>query len=204
MSLNRLNYDTCQSKQRIAESTGPGNYMINTPPISCEPCYPYAPSIRLQQQGCSVDSSVPLIDIDSELIGITRPASKCPSRKWIPDSCTNKKQPSLTHFKDCSFAAEETRTSNPACNLRGTGFNRWDYLCKNPQERVEMPFDWNVDNRLLVKDNHRPCVPTPIDPTLALPNYPELPCVKIQPNVCANYTNSPSTSWYRCNSIPNL
>ena len=34
MSFNRLNYDTCEYKQTLAQSIGPGHYQINTPPIS--------------------------------------------------------------------------------------------------------------------------------------------------------------------------
>ena len=30
-------------------------------------------------------------------------------------------------------------------------------------------FDFNINNRLIVKDNHRPCVPRPIDQSPALP-----------------------------------
>ena len=82
MSFNRLNYDTCQYKQSISESTGPGHYQLNTPPISCEPCYPFSPSTRLQRSGASVDTDKYMIDIDSEMLNITRAASKCPSRKW--------------------------------------------------------------------------------------------------------------------------
>jgi len=206
MSSNRLNFDTCQYKQKISESIGPGNYMINTPPISCDSCYPYSPSIRLQRQGASVDTTKPLIDIDSELLNITRPASKCPSRKWIPNNCTDRPASQLTHFRDCTFPAEETRNSNPPCNLRGTGFNRWEWTCMNPQERVEIPFDWNINNRIIVKDNHRPCVPTPVDQTLVLPNYPELPCEKMDtPNYCANFVMpDASSSWKKCSQIPRL
>jgi len=32
-----------------------------------------------------------------------------------------------------------------------------------------MPFDHNINNRLVVKDNHRPCIPNPIDVNLSLP-----------------------------------
>jgi hypothetical protein len=39
---------------------------------------------------------------------------------------------------------DDSRLSNPPCNLRGTGWNRWEWLCLNPQERVEIPFDWNI------------------------------------------------------------
>ena len=39
MSFNRLDYDTCAYKQEIAESSGPGDYQLNTPFISCEDCF---------------------------------------------------------------------------------------------------------------------------------------------------------------------
>ena len=76
----------------------------------------------------------------------------------------------MQHWKDCFVAAEDTRLTNPSCNLRGTGWNRWEHLlCGNPQERVEIPFNWNISNRIQAKDNHRPCIPSPLDPTPALP-----------------------------------
>ena len=86
MSFNRLNYDTCEYKQTLAQSIGPGHYAINTPPVSCEACYPYPPSTRLQRSGDSVDMSKYMIDVDSEMLNITRAASKCPSHKFLP-SC---------------------------------------------------------------------------------------------------------------------
>ena len=203
MSFNRLNYDTCEYKQSISQSIGPGHYQINTPPISCEPCYPYSPSIRLQHSGNSVDLSKYMIDIDSELIGITTPASKCPSKKYIPNIkngkiCIDNNQ---HNWKDCSLPAEETRTSNPPCNLRGTGINRWEWLCLNPQDRIESPFDSQVQTRIVVKDNHRPCVPTPIDPTVTLPRGGTIPCETVTPSVCTVPTNPPSVHWRKCQQI---
>ena len=56
----------------------------------------------------------------------------------------------LHHWKDCQIPAEDTRLSNPSCNLRGTGWNRWEWLCLNPQEKVEVPFDYNISNRIIV------------------------------------------------------
>lgn len=238
MSFNRLDYDTCQYQQTLAESIGPGHYQLNTPPISCEPCYPIDAQIRLQQRGGSVDTSKAMIDIDSEMLNITRPSSKCPSRKWLPmceqytadgypcgqgvvptcascpekgggggqggikagDKCPDQFSGGLTHWRDCGIPVEDTRLSNPACNLRGTGINRWEWLCLNPQDRVEMPFDYNISNRIVVKDNHRPCVPTPLDPSPMIPPGGDLACDPVR-NVCANPTEPPSVNWQRCNEI---
>ena len=228
MSFNRQKYDICSTQQDLAESVGPGYYQMNTPPISCEPCYPYSPSVRLQRSGGSVDTSQYMIDIDSELMNITRPLSNCPSKKYLPKcpSCkTNSGEPcgqgvvgncksckdeikrgsrcpdsNLTHWKDCFLPTDETRITNPSCNLRGTGWNRWEWLRLNPQEKVEIPFDWNINNRIIVKDNHRPCIPTPITPLYSLPKGGNIPCNKTQ-KVCSAPTNPPSVHWRNCNNI---
>ena len=228
MSFNRLNYDTNTYKHILSESIGPGDYMINTPQISCEPCYQGNPYVRLQNNGGSISSNNFLIDIDSELLGLNRKKSNCPSNLYIPQCpnckvvsgepcgqgvnnlCKNCKKSgqrcgdeNLIHFKDCPFPQDDVRLSNPASNLRGTGWNRWEWLCNNPQERVEMPFDWNINNRLVVKDNHRPVLPKLIDLDSSLPKENrDLPCEKINP-VCASFTETASNGWRSCNEINN-
>ena len=221
MSFNRPSYDEGAYKKWIEQSTAPMNYHLGTPSNgdeNCEGCYPHPPTIRLQYHGDSVIKGVPLVDVDSELLGLNRQLSKDPSTLYRPccldsmqrngTTCTggmpcgtgvtaecssaNTKpwqRPSdvnLKHFKDCMFNQEHTRLSNAPCNLRGTGWNRWEWLCINPQERVEIPFDWNVSSRTLAKDNHRPCIPTPLDQTPAMPLGGELPCPKLS-GVCGNY-----------------
>jgi len=42
-------------------------------------------------------------------------------------------------------------------------------LIENPQDRAERPFRFNVDNRIMVKDNHRPYIQTPINQSPILP-----------------------------------
>ena len=109
-------------------------------------------------------------------MGYTRKNSRCPTEKYNPceddkvvygKSCVSE---GLKHTSDCNNWVENTRLSNPSCNLRGTGWNRWEWLCTDPQERVFRPYDWNIQSRTVVKDNHRPCIPTLIDQTPTLPN----------------------------------
>ena len=180
MSFNRLNYDMCQYKQSINESTAPGNYMLATPSTSCEYKYPKPASIRLQKAGNSINRSMPLIDIDSKLKNRNIPASKCTLESFT-DLSNN-----LTHWPDCFPDTLESRTSNPASNLRGTGFDRWEYLCFNPQTKATIPFANNVSNRIITKDNHKPCLPKLIDNSKSLPkNLNKLSCKKTTP-VCSN------------------
>ena len=173
MSFNRLDYDTCSYKQEIAESSGPGDYQLTTPFISCEDCFNKDPQIILQRSGNSVSTKLPMVDVDSELMNLNRKLSNCSRDSFIPKF---NKQGEIdnsietTDFKNCNMpTTENTRLSNPSCNLRGTGWNRWEWLCQDPQERVEIPFDNNISNRLLFKDNHRPLIPNLIDQSGFLP-----------------------------------
>ena len=222
MSFNRLPYDLCAYKQVLKETTGPGVYYLGTPVNTCEPCHTNDPYIRLQSQGASISRNTPLIDIDSEMLGITRNLTGCPERKYVPCGeaselcgaqaggvancrphdkvCVNyDKNPINT--KDCFQNTEDTRLSNPPCTLRGTGWNRWEWLCRDPQDRVEMPFDFEISSRTLSKDNHRPCVPKPIDQYGVYPDVKDEPiCDKIH-NVCTVPTNPPSVQWRNQNQI---
>lgn len=173
MSFNRLNYDNCSYKQVLRESVGPGEYHLGTPPVSCDPCFAPDPRLRLQRSGVSVDPTKTMIDVDSDLMNIVRKSSNCPSKKFIPDESKKGKCEGLpkNHFKKCDMpTTEDTRVTNPSSNLRGTGWNRWEWLCQDPQERVMMPFDNNINVKLLAKDNHRPCIPKPLDQNIGLPD----------------------------------
>jgi len=173
MSFNNLQYDTCSYKQVLSESIGPGEYQLGTPFISCEDCFSKDPQLILQRSGASVAKNVPMIDIDSELMNINRKLSNCSSDEFIP-KFNEKGEIDNTiesvHFKDCQIPTREnTRLSNPASTLRGTGWNRWEWLCENPQKRSLVPFDFNINNRLVTKDNHRPLISEPIDQSGFLP-----------------------------------
>ena len=188
MSSNRLDYDVKAYEKTINESVGPGYYQLSKPSVGCKPCFNNNPDIRLQYNGNSIAKDKLLIDVDSELMGLTRNISKDPNQKYQKPDDDDKGNPkidiNLQHFDDCHFPVEHTKLSNPPCTLRGTGWNRWEWLCKNPQENVIIPFDWNINDKLLAKDNHRPCIPTPIDQTNVLPDInSELPKEKIDCNI---------------------
>ena len=101
----------------------------------------------------------------------------------------------LQDYPECGIPSEETRTSNPPSNLRGTGINRWEYLDRNPQESFEVPrsgglFAPTVSTRMISKDNHRPCLPTLVDVNESLPKPgPDPKCSKIS-NSCEVPTNA--------------
>lgn len=186
MSLSRLNNDTCTYKTNLRQSVGVGNYYTGQPRQDCNLCFPEDTSAQLGSQNIgpiqkgisgATSKDVKLIDVSSDLLGITRHASNCPTDKFQKDSKHSK---GLKDSKTPTYAldfppvcrtirTEDTRLSNPPCTLRGTGINRWEWLCTNPQDNVTMPFDYNISYRTIAKDNHRPHLPTLINQAPLLP-----------------------------------
>jgi len=204
MSFSRLNYDTGAYQHSIKESVGPGQYMLETPRSDCGACFVPSPHVRVNTFGDSVCERQ-LMDVDSELSGITRKLTRCPTKQYLPnekDYCVAKAP------RECNdIDSEDTRLSNPPCTLRSTGWNRWEWLCQNPQDKALVPFEFNINNSLVVKDNHRPCIPRPIDPSSSLPtpsalmpdcpsgNWP-VPAAQYPPN-----KTLPSIHWRSCDEI---
>jgi len=172
MSLKSLKYDDCAYTHSLRESIGPGDYMIGTP-RPCDPCLVVSPGINVDRFGASLCQKN-MVDVSSELLNITRKASDCPSKKYIP-----KAEPfcNATNFRECTdLVPEETLISNPKCTGKETTVNRWEWLCRNPQDKALMPFDWFIPNRLIVKDSHRPLVEKPVDQGAALPSAQASKC----------------------------
>ena len=219
MSFTRNAYDQCSYGFKLAEITGEGVYQLSRPDNSCTSCLPIDPRIIAQSKGVSISKNTSMIDIDSELIGITRNLSDCPDRQYFPNQnasfqcgaqtgkyrkgCTNNSKLCVDdsqkmNFTDCpQLTTDDCRLSNPPSTLRGSGINRFQWLPFSPQERVTQPFDFQIDSKLLSKDSHRPCIPRPIDQTLANPVYNNTPiCETIVP-VCQVPTMPNSVSWQR-------
>lgn len=199
MSFSRLNYDFCAYKHDLKQSKGSGEYILNTPIIDCQACFPSDPSLQFQGSGTSICDDKPLIDMDSELRSITRKASNCPTKKYLPQANENC---SLKHFPDCrSIPNENTRLSNPPCTARCNGWNRWEWLCQNPQDKALIPFDFNISNRLVVKDNHRPCLPTPLNQANFLPVHNNSDSVvEYKQDIQQLENNIPSIHWRKSGS----
>eukprot|EP00798_Chlamydomonas_sp_ICE-L_P023485 gene23485-biopygen11161 len=158
-----------------------------------------------------------MVDIDSELIGITRKASRSPAcqfQKGTPECAEYRTSP------DCSSVVldvQDTRLNNPSSTLRGTGWNRWQWLCRNPQEHAIQEFESGIDTTILTKDNHRPVVSVPRDQTVFLPprknESPEQSAPKWQTPRCSgdaeydpnNFVNPiPTMHWRTCKEVSRI
>jgi len=170
-------------------SQGPFHWIMDEPEIKGE--YPVSPEIRLQGSGNSIGCA--LVDENSELLNITRKYSRCPDSKYKPCSygtqisplgvmvntnVVNDKQMAQdgycgqrpkTNMPDCSLGTESTRLTVPLCMGRERGINRFETLHFDPQKNVSIPFDHNINSDILFRDNHRPCIPVPLDQDSCLP-----------------------------------
>jgi len=170
MSATSLNNDSCSYREKLRRTTGPGMYMLSTPAndcgADCQRDIPLDPYIRYQQWGPGLCAPGKAVDDGSELLGLRYKNSKCNDDAYAPGKYNVQGicQPNGTSkIGACMTPTEDTRLSNPPCTLRGTGWNRWEWLCYDPQDKAIIPFQWNTSYRIVVKDNHVPCLETPID-----------------------------------------
>jgi hypothetical protein len=224
MAWSLSSYDVCSYKYQLAQEIGPGVYQLTRPDNQVVPVLPRDPRFIAQTSGVSISKNTSLIDIDSELIGIGRNLTRCPDRQYMPDAnasfqcgaqtgkVRNGCQPfdkvcvdntEVLKFADNGLYSEDSRLSSPACTNRGVGINRFEWLPMSPQERVLHEFDYEINTKLLSKDNHRPCLPNPLDQYNVYPRPSNTPiCETIVP-VQQVPTLPPSVSWQREGIVAN-
>lgn len=193
----RLSYDPVTYETDLNQSTRPLKYRID--PIYANPCGQLCRPGDIGyigRIGTSINKNHSLIDTDSELKLLNYRASRAPQHHYLPtlnknscntgypgpeaggiqfelteqDQCRNPSD--KWHFPECGkLRTEYTSISYPRCDIRGTGVNRFQPICLDPQHpsRWEHPSEIGINYRMVAKDNNRPCIPKPIDQTLALP-----------------------------------
>jgi hypothetical protein len=160
--------DDCHLEDDVRITTGPGRYVTEAPNAYCNASFAPEPTVRQQRWGASQVETYTKTDVESDLFNINRTTTKAVCGQYDPND-NRMNGAGKRAIKEASFPQTHARLNDPPCTLRGTGWNRWQWLCQNPQEGVMMPFDWYVPGRLLHKDAHRPCIPTPLSPAPVLP-----------------------------------
>ena len=133
--------DTNKSSEEM--SSLPSKYTFETEYEQDKPVYPWAPTTTIQGGGASIASN--LVDVDSELMNITRKLSKDPTKQYKPGDGF---KPS-TNLKDGYFHQESSLLTNNSRELRGTGWNRWEPLFFDPQKNSIEPFQRIGTNTVL-------------------------------------------------------
>ena len=134
-------------------SNGPGIYNLNNSYENYDKKFPISPTIISQKGGISTNIS--LVDIDSELMGLTRQMSHDPQMKYNPTKSINVEYEKLNNGL---FESENTRLTNPTIDLKGMAKNRFDFIPLNPILNSIEPFERNGDNTYLsLIDNYQEC-----------------------------------------------
>ena len=141
--------------------TKSGLYNYNTPIIK-DNCYQTNARIINQKVGVSMHKNAKWrfyagpVDIESKLKNLNITASKNPESQYNPlkDECRNSKN-CLVDLPDCHLKTDDTRLSNPNCNLRGININRFTPLCMNPQKNIFFPGQKCISTRIMEKDNYK-------------------------------------------------
>jgi hypothetical protein len=154
MSLSRSAYDEGAYRHSLRESLGPAEYIFQSAPTNkyaCDPAVKEAES--------------------SELLGIDRKNSRCPSDYFLPgpDNVGACPTPTQLGYTPDFIRDEHTKVSNPPSTLRGKGVNRFKVLHENPQDKAISPFHFRIQDNLNARDNHRVNIPKPVDAKQSLP-----------------------------------
>jgi hypothetical protein len=115
MSSNRLIYDNCAYCQKLKQSVGPNNYMMYEGKyINNHQC-----RMMLGQVGGNEVSlyNGNMVDLESDLLGINRPASLCNATKYHP-KCKNCSQCKTSGIPcDCSACNARNLINLPNCQM---------------------------------------------------------------------------------------
>lgn len=164
----RSRTDDCHITDDVRVTTGPGRYILEAPNGYANGTFAPEPTTRLQKWGDAQVDKYMKTDVESDLFNINRGTTREVCGLYDPND-NRMNTASKKAIKEASFPQTHTRLNDPPCTLRGSGWNRFEWLCQNPQDNAMVPFDWFVPGRLLHKDAHRPCIPTPLSPNPVLP-----------------------------------
>lgn len=116
-------------------SSSISNYMLNDIRVNTESVFPNDPSIKYQTSGLYKNKSGGFIDVNSEILNITRPLTNNAEGKWMGGKIIDD-----VELKESKFSSRYSRLDEPAFELRGQTKNRWIELPIDPQENAIEPF----------------------------------------------------------------
>jgi hypothetical protein len=119
MSFNALTYDNCEYNTRLERDVSVLSYNLDSSKFAhCNKCFN-----NLGLVGGTAVSHVNgnLVDLESNLIGIDREASKCPSMKYLPNSQDSAIGADYYHPR-CTNVVDTTKSHLPSCQLYSTPY----------------------------------------------------------------------------------
>ena len=148
MSFTRFHDDPARIQKQLEQMTAIGQYTLNVPGNGVQMDYVADPHIRLQQWGANLSKNS--VDIESDLKGQTRKANRdiTPYENFKVDN-------QVQYYGTNENSVEQSRATNPAWELRDVEQQRYTDLPFNPQQHVFIPFNNNLQTRILEKDYYK-------------------------------------------------
>jgi hypothetical protein len=150
-AMTRYKHDVGKMVENNEISTGPGRWALGVPNAYGNAAY--VPNITTinQRWGASHVMSSTKTDVESDLTNRGRPTVRTTCGQYQPQQGAALAA-QLTPMPEVDFPQTASHLVDPPCTLRGTGINRWQWLCENPQENVMVPFEHFIDSRHASKD----------------------------------------------------
>lgn len=150
-SMTRYRHDNGKMIENNEISTGPGRWALGVPNAYGNAAFVATPTTINQRWGAAHDMTSTKTDVESDLKNLGRPTVRTTCGQYQPEQGQAVAQ-RLTAMPEADFPQTASHLVDPPCTLRGTGINRWQWLCENPQENVMVPFEHLVDSRHAAKD----------------------------------------------------
>ena len=149
MSFTRFHDDPCRIKKQLQESTGPGRYMLDVPGNGLTPCFMEDPYIRMQKWGGNLQTNT--INLESSMLGMNRPLD----RDYVNKTDISLPVSNKIQYTSCQPFTEQPRATEPAWMVRDLEQNHFQILHLDPQENTCIPFQTNLNTRLLERDRYK-------------------------------------------------
>jgi hypothetical protein len=150
MAFTRFHDDDCRIRKQLQESTDQGRWILNVPGPGSNIPFIEDPQFRIQKWGANLYTNS--INLESSLLGYNRPVNK----DCLENVYTNYNVPSkpIEYPNNNTLTTGESRTTNPAWMYRDLPQVDWYFLLLNPQENTCIPFQSNLNTRILEKDHY--------------------------------------------------
>ena len=148
MSFTRFHDDPCRMLKQVQESTDVGLYHLNVPGNGEKPYYFDNNFIRLEKWGGNLSNNP--VSLESDLRGLTRKLNR--DHIEINSYEKNKIKNEVKSYPRNKDQTDQSRSTHPAWTFRDKKQMRYDILFLNPQENVCIPFQNNLNTKLLEKD----------------------------------------------------
>ena len=150
-AMTRYRHDVSKMIENTEISTGPGRWALGVPNSYGNAAFVPDVTTINQRWGASHIMTSTKTDVESDLKNLGRPSVRTTCGQYQPEEGAELAA-GLVAMPEVAFPQTASHLVDPPCTLRGTGINRWQWLCEDPQENVMVPFEHLVDTRHSSKD----------------------------------------------------